>query len=299
LVQGLANGEPPYTEQEEEENHIQTNINFKEHAQLILQAREQLENGLLSAGSFFTVTVPDAPAGKRDAYGAAITLRINRLLKKSRPFLHTMRSKLGSVALYGVGPQAWPDQYNPIPFFIPIEDLMIPTDTDITLEDLTYFAARRKMTPGSLFRKTFARGKNVDPGWNLKAVKTILNDYKDLNQNINNWNWAEHPEKMTELYKQNAVYYDSDAAPAIWFWDFYYQKEKRRGIGSSFWTMIAFRAGWGIRLSQSRSSITRNSRLPRNWTISCTSSLATATTSLRSCTTPFVDLATCSMTCAR
>lgn len=232
LIEGLFNGEPPYTAAEVAENKIQTNINFKEGMLLLQQARDQLENGLLSTGNFFTITVPDAPIAKRQEYGGTLTLKANRIFKRSRPFLHTMRSKIGSIALHGIGPQMWQDQYNPFPFFVPIEDLMIPTDTELTFENLTYFAVRRKMTPGALVRKTFAVSeKNRDPGWNMKAVGALLKDYKDLNQNLSNWNWAENPEKIVELIKQNAVYWDSDAVPCIWFWDFYHQNDD----GSQEW----------------------------------------------------------------
>lgn len=225
MIVGLFNGDPPYTKQEETDNNIQINVNWKEGTVLLLEARQQLTNGLLTTGNFFTVRVPDAPPSKRDAIGATITRHANRMLKKSRPYLHTMRSTLASVVLHGKGALMWEDQYNPIPFHVGIEDLLIPTDTEVTLENLTHFAVRRRMTPGQLFRKTFAKGDNVDPGWKLDKVKQILNEYKPLQQNPNNHNWAEHPEKMTELWKQNANFYNSDAVPSVWAWDFYHQEE--------------------------------------------------------------------------
>lgn len=225
LIIDLFNGLPPYTEKECEENHISVNVNWKEGTMLLSRARDQYENAFLSTSNFFTVSVPDAPPSKRNKVESVITREANRILKKSRPFFHTMRSKFGGVAMFGVGAQMWSDQHSVVPFYVPIEDILLPTDTELTMESLSYFAVRRRMTPGELFRKTLGKGKNIDPGWDLKAVKAVLQSYKDLNQTSNTWNWSDHPEKMAELFKQNLMYYDSDSAPSVWFWDFYHQED--------------------------------------------------------------------------
>lgn len=226
LLVGLFNGDAPYTADEEKENNIQINVNWKEATMLLLQAREQYENAFLTTGNRFGIRLPDAPPSKQQEYAGALTRRANAVLNSSRAYLHTQRSKFGSVCLHGRGPQMWEDQYSPIPFFIGVEDLLIPTDTEITLDNLTHFAVRRRMTPGQLFRKTLGLPKGrVDPGWNLDAVKKILDQMKELNQNPSNLNWSEHPEKLAELWKQNSLYYDSDSVPSVWFWDFYHQKE--------------------------------------------------------------------------
>lgn len=225
LIDGLFNGDPPYTEQEETENKIQVNVNWKEGSMLMLEARQQYENAFLTTGNYFTVTVPAAPASKATKINGIITTEINKALKRSRPYLHTLRETFGSVCMHGIGPQMWSDEYAPIPYFVPIEDLLVPTDTLVSLENLNHFAVRRRMTPGQLFRKTLGRGKNVDAGWNLQAVKRILNSFKEMNQNTNNWNWFEHPEELADLWKQNQTYWDSDATPVIIFWDFYFQPD--------------------------------------------------------------------------
>src|SRR5678815_1290300 len=86
---------------------------------------------------------------------------------------------------------------------------------------------RDSMNCGQLFRKTFALPEDKrDPGWKMDAVKKVLANYKDQNQNNNTWNWADQPEKAAEIWKQNATYFDSDAVPTIWMWDFYYQEDE-------------------------------------------------------------------------
>jgi hypothetical protein len=147
-------------------------------------------------------------------------------MRKSKAFYHTQDSVWGGVVLHGVGAKMWWDEYEWRPSFVGIQDILIPTDTDLTMENLRYFAVRRGMRPGRLFTKTFGAGKNIDRGWKMKKVQAILDDYKDLNTNPRGWDWANNPEQMTELFKQNRCYYDGDSAPMIWFWDFYHREEE-------------------------------------------------------------------------
>lgn len=232
LINELMNGIQPYTKQEEDENHILVNVNWKEGTNALHQARRQYDQAHLRTGNYFTVALDSGPA-KRDEWGRTITRLINKPLKRhpviAPRLLHTLRSKFASVVLHGPGSQIWDDPYEVTPTFIGIDDLFIPTDTLLTYENLYYFCVRRGMKPGELFRKTFFCGKNVDPGWDLPMVRALLNSFKDLNQNPQNWNWADNLEKMSELYKQNLTYFDGDSAPTLWFYEFFYQTEENGG----------------------------------------------------------------------
>ncbi len=227
LINNLMNGLPPWTPAEVKENKIQINVNWGEGSDLLLQGREQLENANLSTDFAFKIRIPDAPKSKATQYAETCSTKVNALLKKSLPYLHTNRQKWGSVILHGVGSQMWEDQWKWRPYFVGIDDLLIPTDTDLTYEDMNHFCVLRRMSRGQLFKKTFGLPADKrDPGWNLKSVQKILDQYKDTNQNANNWDWTNHPEKAAEIWKQNASYFDSDAVPSIWMRDFYYQEDE-------------------------------------------------------------------------
>lgn len=225
----LFNGAPPYTKEECDTNKIQVNVNFKEGQMLLLSARQQFENAFLSTANFFTIKVPYAPLTKKDAISQRLTREVNRILKRHRPYLHTMREKLGSIVLHGVGPQLWCDPWTPIPAYIAFEDLLIPRDTPITMEDLPYFAIRRRMTAGTLYRKTIACGENVDKGWNMELVRKILKAVYGLNDDVRGIDEMDQPDRMAEDFKQNNYYYEGDQAPKINLWDFYYLSEDKPG----------------------------------------------------------------------
>ncbi len=232
VLNSFFNGRAPWTEQEAEENHILCNFNDKSGSVLLHNARAQYENAFLKNTSYFKISLPDAPAKNQSDWSSFITRSINKPIVGSNSFFHTQDSVFGGVCLHGMGTKMWGDEFSWKPFGKFVQDILIPTDTEITMENLQYFAVRRKMRPGELFKYTFFRNKeNIDPGWNLPAVRIILDNYKDINQNPQNYDWSNTPEQMAELYKQNMTYYDSDSAPVIWFWDFYYREEQSKNPG--------------------------------------------------------------------
>lgn len=221
LIIDLFNGAPPYTPSEAEQNNISVNVNWREAVVLGHQARRQYEQAFLSPTNFFSVDVENAPVIKRTDWSNFITSKINRCMKKSLPYIQLVRSKFAGVVLHGIGPQYWANKdCGWLPKFIAIEDLMVPTDTDEDLCNLPYFAIRRIYTPGELFRKI--SGPNVDPGWNIPVVHQILDSIREFNTAQQSYTWLNQPEKMSELWKQNAAYYESDAAPSVTLWDFYH-----------------------------------------------------------------------------
>jgi len=218
LLDRFFNGEAPWTKQEAKDNHVLINFNDKQGTNLLHQARNQYENAFAKRDKSFKVTLPDCKDDRADEYGDTITQHINRPLKNSLPYYYTCDETWGGICLHGVGPRIWDDDQAWRPSFVGIQDLLIPTNTHLSMDNLQCFARRRKMRPGELFKKTVARGKNVLPGWNMKAVRKLLDEYQDLNSNTNNLNWADHPEEMAEIWKQSGgSYYDSDIAPTIDF----------------------------------------------------------------------------------
>lgn len=224
LILNLFNGMPPFTEQEAQENGITVNIDWREGTNLAWAGRRQFENAFLKPKNFFNVTLDAGPTTKRMSWSKLITKAINRPLKRSRKYLQLHRSKWASVVIHGTGPQYWSDDYHWCPKFVPVEDLMIPTDTTCDLENLVYFAIRREYTVGELYRMT--HGSSVDPAWNVKKVDEILqNKFKENTSDLS-YNYLDSPEKWSELYKQNLSYWQSDKAPSVVMWDFYHMEDE-------------------------------------------------------------------------
>lgn len=238
ILNSFYNGEPPWTAKEAEENNILINFNDKQGANLLHQARNQYENAFSKQGQFFKITVPSCPKHLQKDYGVKITNHLNHFMRNSREYYYTQDCVWGGVVLHGVGAKVWWDEHGWRPDFVGIQDMLIPTDTNLTLNNLQYFAIRRPMRAGELFRRTIGKGQNMRKGWNLPLVKKLLSDFKDLNTNTGNYDWANNPEQMTELYKQNLSYYDGDSAPVIWMWDFFYKEETKEEAKSNGWYRV-------------------------------------------------------------
>lgn len=232
LLNSFFNGEAPWTPKEAEQNRILINFNNKRGMELLLSARNQLTSAFRNRSQYFKVTLPGCKSELRQDWETSITLAINNVLTKSRPWYWTQEEVWGGVVLHGVSAKVWWDEEDWRPRFVGIQDILIPTDTSLSMENLQCFAVRRKMRPGALYDKTLGKGKEVNQGWKLDVVKRILNDYKDLNSNPNNYDWQNNPEQMDEIIKQGSgLYYDTDKSPEIWMWDFFnYEDGQNAGM---------------------------------------------------------------------
>ncbi len=220
LIQRQMNGEPPFSPAQMAENKIDVSLNTKTGTNLLAQANRQWNNAFTKSARYFSITLEDAPIDRGMEWANILTKEANRPLKRSRDYYHQVRSTGGGVMLTGVGAKMWtPFDDSWCPYFIAIEDLLIPSDTQLTL-DMDHFAVRRGMSYWELFSKTIKKGKNIDPGWNVPVVKAMLAAIKDENVTQEQWDWTNSPEKAAEQFKQNATYWNSDAIPKIWLWDF-------------------------------------------------------------------------------
>lgn len=225
LIATLFNGEPPYTVQEAEENHIETNVNFLEGTKIALDARSQFNNAFLKSSNFFTVEIdlPDSTIALKNE--KIVKKAINRIMKRSLAYTETLRGQFASVVLHGIGPVVWPnrDSWCPDPFAV--GDVLVPDRTRMDMRNLGYFTIRREWTPYELLKMT--HGERVVSGWNMPLVRKLLASLvkkkyegKGMAYDLNFW---ERPEEVAELMKENALYWASTAVPTIACWDFYYQ----------------------------------------------------------------------------
>jgi hypothetical protein len=222
------NGEPPYDKRTEEENNIEVNRNFLEGCGNLTDARTQWNSNFLKPGDWYTVRLDSGPVHKRAEWSQTITTHMNRALKRNLPMISQVRETGAAVLLHGIGSVAWGDRRSPIPKTIPISSLMIPSETDIDMENLEYFAIFREMTPAQLWEKT--HGPKVDPGWNLPLVESELKYVaQETQKQPNTTAFQFMPERITELFKQGG-FWGSDAVPTIDYWDFYF-REYENGTG--------------------------------------------------------------------
>lgn len=239
LLNDFFNGEAPWTKKEAQDNHVLINFNDKQGTNLLHQARNQYENAFAKRDTFFKVFLPDCKDDRADEYSETITRQINKPIKASKEYYYTMDEVWGSICLHGPGMRIWYDDQSWKPSFAGIQDVLIPTETHLGMDNLQCFAVRRRMRHGELFRKTVALGKNVNPGWNMPVVTKLLDEFKDMNENPNNYNWTDNPEQMGEIWKQSSGGYDvSDIAPTIDMWDFYHREEGGSDLASGWYLKV-------------------------------------------------------------
>ena len=243
LINDLNNGCPPYTDQEVQDNALNTNCNTLHGPEVVHAARRQLTQALVVPDPLFTVGCDFGPVWKRQEYSQIITKEANRIVRGSRFFMETQRSTIAQNVLHGIGPSSWKDDYHWCPRADGIEDILVPSDTLVSLENLTYFAKYRSYTVREIWNMT--HGSNVDAGWNVDLVESACK-WADSQSQValsNKWPEIWSPEKMSERLKQDSGLYSSDAVPTIDVYDFFYWDDE---AGREGWRRKMILDAWGF-----------------------------------------------------
>jgi len=221
LINSLANGSPPYTEEEALASKVKINVSDLSLTRLAHDARSQFFNAFLTPGRYFTMETDMGPVHKRSFYGGIVTKMANRPLKESLSYFEMMRSKFASLVLHGIAPAVFEDRWNPVPRAIGVEDALIPARTLLGFENLPFFMLRRSFTAMELQKLTNKTKR--DPGWNMGLVNRCLKwAYDQMTQLAGNQfpeMWS--PSKWEELDKENSGQFATDTVPTIDCFDIY------------------------------------------------------------------------------
>jgi len=227
----LFNGSPPYSDLEERENNIAINVNSLEGTKLAHEARSQMANAFQKPGAFFTARTDMGPKHKRQKFGAIVSREVNRPMKRSPIYFETLRSKFAMLILHGIGPASWETRDYWCPDANGIEDILIPSNTRLTMKNLPFFAIFRSYTAYELYKLT--HGPKTDPAWNMPVVESVLKWADSNTAQLTGTTWPQvwSPEKMESRIKDDSGLYASDAVPTIDTFDFYFYNDQNKQAG--------------------------------------------------------------------
>lgn len=256
-INDLANGVPPYSALEVEQNGIVVNVNDLSLTRIAHDARMQFSQNFLKPGRFFTLRTDFGPKHKRTTRSAIVTKEAARIMKRSLNFYETMRSEFASLVLHGIGPSGWDNDDHWCPDALGIEDVLIPANTRLTMKNLPFFAKYASYTAPELLKLTQNAPK--DSGWNQKLVKACLQwvDRESLALMGNNWPDVWSPEKMGERIKGDGGFYAGDQVPTVDCFDFYFWSNEggvegwRRRIILDSWSTPQAGGGERMQLTES------------------------------------------------
>lgn len=230
-VAECANGYPPYSEQEVEDNKIVVNASDLAMARILHDARIQFNNMILKTGNFFTCRTDAGPKHKRAEWGAIRTQEINRVMKRSIRYFEAKRAKFASLVLHGIGPHVWENQDCWCIKPMGLEDVMLPDGVLIGFDNLPWFIIYRSFTAYELQR--LAKGPHADKHWNSKLVDKCLAWADQQATQLMRQNWPEvwAPEKQSERVKEMTGAYASSQVPTINCFDIYAYDDRDNGTG--------------------------------------------------------------------
>lgn len=221
-VNRLFNGGKPYTPEQEKKFQIQINVNWGEGKRIMLDANRQLNNALIHPGILFQCTPTEGALDKRDEWAMTFTQNIHRPMQEGisgKRHMFTLRARNATICMHGIGVLMWKNSFSWLARFVPLEDLLIETDTYCDFSNLNYFGCSLNLTRGELADMALT-GEKILPGWNQDAVKEIL-DILETDQAMPNW--RDKPEEAEQIFDQNKGYYYSDAEARVRMDVFYYR----------------------------------------------------------------------------
>lgn len=218
MIHAQMDGRAPYTPKEVEDNNIQFNVNKLGGYKIAIDADMQVNGALMNKDLFFTCTCVKGDKEKRDEWAQRFTENINEPMKKGKSgkkHLYLMMNRNASLVMDGTGAMVWMNNYNWMPRFIPLQDLLIPEDTGLDLsEGLGHFAFNVYYTPWQLNK--LVSGDKVDKGWNVPFVRQIIASIPQVTNSIPGMRetWAQ-PEVWEQIAKQHSTFLSSDVAGKV------------------------------------------------------------------------------------
>jgi hypothetical protein len=241
-INNLANGWPPYDEAEVSANKIAVNYNDLSLSNISHNARRQLSNALITPDPLFTVELDYGPAWQRREWAGLIQSRVNKIIRGSLPYMEARRSVFALLVLHGIAPSSWPDSYCWCPEADGVEDILVPSNTLLSLKNLPFIARFRQYTGRELWEMTHR--PQVDPGWNVPVVEKAVKWVDAQAKQLLSASWPEtwSPEKMEERIKQDGGLYSSDAIPTVDCFEFLYWNDDGKKSG---WRKKIILDAWG------------------------------------------------------
>ena len=210
LINKLFNGEAPASDEERVQQNLKTNVNWLEAPRIASNATNQLNNAFEKGDRYFSVSLDKGPIQKRAVWSSYITTCINKELKRSAIYRTNREAARAQVVLHGPGPLVWGNKRSPIPKCFGVEDMILPSGTITSFENLDRFGIYQELTWDELRRMT--KGANVDKGWNMGYVKALLVTLYDesIRPTYQGNRWM-FPEKIYEDMKEGAAFSVSSA----------------------------------------------------------------------------------------
>jgi ribosomal protein S15P/S13E len=227
LINDLMNGCPPFKEDRP------VNVNFLEGTRVAHDARAQFYSAFLRPGKYFSAHTDEGPKSRVQGWSQTVTGEMNRRMKRSMNYFETFRSKFALDVLHGIGPGVWKNGDAWCPDAIGIEDIGIPSNTYLTMENLPFFYIYRSYTAPELIRLT--RDEKHNSGWNTKLVESCLKEIDKESTALMGNNFPEiwTPEKVSERIKGDGGFYSYDQVPLIYAFDFYFWNDNGKSDGWS------------------------------------------------------------------
>lgn len=167
-------GQPPLSQKEAEAMGLKVNVNNLFGYNDLATAKEQVVALYTKPPRLFTITLDNAPIGKKEEWQEKATTGFNRAIKKSGRLRMPYEGVAGDATLHGEGEFFFADPRSPIPRHLPLSQRLIPSRSAADVNELSHFAIQTELSIFEIMRHINAANKGRSPeGWKIANLRSL------------------------------------------------------------------------------------------------------------------------------
>lgn len=205
LIQGMIDGNPPYTAEEAEKLGISVNVNWGHAEERVNQAVIPYFDMLTSVKHNARVELKLADPERARTASDIVTEEFHELLKSNPNFLSQAQLWNKNLVVFGVGLSRFRDDLDIRPYNLFLSDLKIPKNASTDVNSWDYCIICEEYTTTELYK--FIRNEEVaiKNGWKPSVVKQAIINASDSGSNTdaNKRTWEYHQRQL----RNNSVYH--------------------------------------------------------------------------------------------
>lgn len=206
IIQGLIDGNPPYSDSDAEELGLNSNVNWNLVGNEIEEACIPYFDMLTSVPNYATVTATQGDTYQRERWGRLLTETFNNeLLKKNKSFLVQAQLHQKSLVTFGPGFQYFKTPTDFKSFSVPVSNIKLPPNTPIDLAEWDFCFILDDITTTELYKRIINEEVASTNGWSVANTKQAIMDASN-NDSANDSNKRSWEFYQTEL-RNNSLFH--------------------------------------------------------------------------------------------
>jgi len=214
-IQGLIDGNAPYTCEQMQGRKRRSNVNWGEARSIIRKAKQPYYNLLTSSPTYITAKCTYSKSDiENQSWGITFSNTIQNLFEEWGGYIIEVQKHHNCMIAQGLGPIYWQDSYDWRFLSGWIGNFLFPENSSADLGRLNHFAVKQEYYPFELYNILHNSLAMKDKNWNRKALfKSITDGLKGYTNEGQDFNF----DQLQQWVKNHALnFYQSKNKVTCW-----------------------------------------------------------------------------------